>query len=363
MPLNQSAATLPAVCRARLERHEAFWRGEGPSLIFIPTGRMDQYEVGGYRERFEFPRLMWEAEMRRANLVLNWPTDGIPTVRPNLGVVFIPAIAGAGYHLHDGQMPWPGAPLDREAIRAIPGLDIAASAIWRRAAEFYAIHQTERGPAAAYAPDTQGVFDLAHMLNGADVFFDVVDDPAWVHDVMGIALRLFIEVTRRTKEAMAEAATTMIHGHGTPQGLHFPRGGARSSEDTAILLSPKMLQEYVLPYVDQGLQPFGGGFVHFCGRHEALFEGLCLSPWVQAIDLGNSESFDLRWLLDRCAETETVLYSRIACVPGEEWQAYVRRIGTLVKETGARVVLRPLASPENRVDCAAMLDLWHELTC
>jgi hypothetical protein len=83
---------------------------------------------------------------------------------------------------------------------------------------------------------------------------------------------------------------------------------------------------------------------------------------VRAIDLGNSEMYDLRWLLERCASSNTVLCSRIAAQPGEDWQPYARHLGGLIRETGARCILRPKVFPERRSECADMLQLWHELT-
>jgi hypothetical protein len=343
--------------------HERFWRGEGPSLILIPAERSAQYDVEGYSERFEDPRAMWDAEMRWARAILDWPTDGIPTVRPNLGVVFIPAIGGQAYEIREGQMPWPGAPLGREAIRAVGEVDVASTKLMRLAAEFYEIHRAEGGDAiAAYHPDTQSVFDVAHLLNGKSVFYDVADEPEWVHELLEVCLDLYLRVSRHIKSLLREPETTMVHGHGTPQGVCFPDAGARTSEDTATLLSPRMIQEFVLPYTERALRPFGGGFVHFCGHHRRLFERLCESPLVRAIDLGNSEDYDCRWLLERCAASNTVLYSRIAAEPGEDWRAYVRRLAGLVRETGARCILRPMAHPDSREECAAMRDTWHELT-
>ncbi|MEI2727274.1 MAG: hypothetical protein V9H26_28390 [Verrucomicrobiota bacterium] len=121
--------------------HERFWHGEGPCLLLLPTAAMEQYDLAGYRERFENPELMWQAEMRRARPVVDWPTDGIPTVRPNLGVVFIPAIAGAGYRIEEGSMPWPGEPLTRDAIRTLKQRQVAATRLMQLAREFYAIHE------------------------------------------------------------------------------------------------------------------------------------------------------------------------------------------------------------------------------
>ena len=155
----------------------------------------------------------------------------------------------------------------------------------------------------------------------------------------------------------------MIHGHGTPQGVYFPHAGVRVSEDTAIMLSPKMVEEFVLHYLERAIAPFGGTFVHYCGRHTYLFDQLCRMKLVRAIDLGNPEMYDTRWLFERCAETGTVLFSPVPCLDLEPWEGYARRLATLVKETGARLILRPTVFPASRADCDHMQDLWHQLTC
>jgi len=123
-----------------------------------------------------------------------------------------------------------------------------------------------------------------------------------------------------------------------------------------------MIERFILPLIEQATEPFGGAFVHYCGRHEAFFGQLCRLECVRAIDLGNPEMYDTRWLLQNCAETNTVLHSRIAAEPGEDWDAYTRRVAGLVKETGARCILRPLVFPDTREECASMQELWHELT-
>jgi hypothetical protein len=154
----------------------------------------------------------------------------------------------------------------------------------------------------------------------------------------------------------------MIHGHGTSQGVYFPAAGARMAEDTAILLSPRMIDRFILPTIRRAAAPFGGAFIHFCGKHPAMLERLCRLDVVKALDLGNPEMYDPRWLLERCAETDTVLYSRLAAEPGEGWEGYLGRLAGLVRQTGARVILRPLVFPKSREDCAAMQALWHGLT-
>jgi len=347
------------------ESHGAFWRGEGPSLILIPAARQDLYDLNNYPSRFHDPRAMWESEMRRAEPLVGWPTDGILTVRPNLGVIFVPAMAGQNYQLPGDAMPWPGEPLTRDAIRAIRTMEVGRSETMRLAAEFYAIHAASGcQDIAPYHPDTQGVFDIAHLLWGDDLFCDIADPEQsdWIDELLALSLELYLKATGHVKCMMGEPAASMIHGHGTSQGVFFPNAGVRMAEDTATLLSPAMIERLIVPSIEKAAARFGGTFAHFCGKHTNFFEQLCRSEAVRAIDLGNPEMYDTRWLLERCAESRTVLYSRMAAEPGEGWQVYVRRLAALVRETGARVILRPLVFPAGRDECAAMRDLWHELT-
>lgn len=347
----------------KVELHTRFWQGKGPCLILIPTSQIPQYDTEGYAELFEHPLRMWHSEMHRARPVVGWPTDGIPTVRPNLGVVFIPGIAGQAYTVRDDAMPWPGKPLSRKAIRDLPAIALRETKMMQLALEFYAVHQANGEPGIVpYHPDTQGIFSLAHLLYGNTTFLEVLDDPAWIHELLGIILDLNYRVVKFLKSSLGEEEHSMTHGHGTSQGVYFPHVGVRMSEDTATLLSPELLDEFVVPYLERAISPFGGGFVHYCGRHPHLFEQLCRMEGVRAIDLGNPEMYDTRWLLERCAETNTILFSPVAALDSEGWDSYVRRLANLARETGARLILRPTVFPDNRDDCARMLELWHELT-
>ncbi len=349
----------------KLELYNIFWRGEGPSLILIPNREQLLYDMDDYPARFAEPELMWESELKRSEGFINWPTDGIPTIRPNLGVIFVPALAGQTYKVPEGTMPWPGRHLTRDEIRTVPETDLINSALWRKAEAFYRIHR-ESGldEIVAYQPDTQGVFDIAHLLAGDELFINIADpnEQDWVAELMNISKELYIKASRMLKSAMNEPDDFMIHGHGTGQGAAFMGAGVRMSEDTATLLSPSMISEWIIPAVTAAETEFGGVFIHFCGQHKNLFEQLCRQECVKAIDLGNPEMYDTRWLMETCAATGTILYSRLPANPGETWQSYTERLGNLVNETGCRVILRPLVIPGTKDEAAAMLDLWHKLT-
>ncbi len=340
-----------------------FWAGHGPSLLLLPAGSGPQYDTTDYVARFEDPERMWEAEMRRARAIADWPTDGIPAVRPNLGVIFIPGAAGQAYEVRNDTMPWPGEPLTRNEIRALPGRDIESSKMLRLAREFYRVHRARaNGEAVAYQPDTQGVFSLAHLFYGDRIFTDLAEDPGWVRELLDLTAGIHARVLSALKSYLGEPATGIFHGHSYPNGVYFPTAGLRISEDTATMVSPRMVREFVLPWTVRTAGPWGGCFVHFCGRHEFLFEQLCRLPEVCAIDLGNPEMYDTAWLMRHCGETGTVLFSPLPALEGEDWRAYAGRLAALSNETGARMILRATVYPGTRDECARMLDLWHELT-
>ena len=115
----------------------------------------------------------------------------------------------------------------------------------------------------------------------------------------------------------------MVHGHATQQGLYFPHAGVRLSEDTATLLSPQMIDEFVLPYIEKAAEPFGGAFVHFCGKHGYLFKKIVSLDFVKAIDLGNPEMYDIEWLFEKCAGTNTVFYGKTGYPDGLSWREYI----------------------------------------
>ncbi len=354
-----------SIIDTRKALHEAFWRGQGPSLILIPAGDVPLYDTTDYRGCFYDPALMWESEIRRARPLIDWPTDGIPTVRPNLGTIFVPALTGQEYVVRDGQMPWVRKPLQPESIRTSQDVCVLDTEVMRLAEAFYRIHaeSSERG-VAAYHPDTQGVFDIAHLLYGEAIFLDMMDSEkeAWILELLEICLNLMVEATRCVKRFLGEPDNVMMHGHATPQGIYFSNAGIRISEDTATLISPRSIERLVLPPIEKAASFFEGAFVHYCGLHHAFFEMLCKMPCVRAIDLGNPEMYETRWLLEQCAETGTVLCSRVAAEPDEDWESYTRRLGGLVRETGARCILRPLVHPQKREQCLDMKEMWHDIT-
>jgi hypothetical protein len=184
--------------------------------------------------------------------------------------------------------------------------------------------------------------------------------------LLDICFDLMVRAVQHLKKLLHESSHEMLHGHGTEPGVYFPTTGLRTSEDTPAMISPAHIDRFVIGQIERCAEQFGGVFVHYCGGHQYLFERLCHCEAVKAIDLGNPEMYDTRRLFQLCAETGTVLYSRVAPRQDEnasrDWQGYIRRLAGLIKDTGARCILRPLVYPKDRDECAAMHEIWHQLT-
>ena len=206
------------------------------------------------------------------------------------------------------------------------------------------------------------MFDVAHLLDGKGLFYDVADDPEWVHELLGICLDLYLRVTRHLKSLLDEPEGAMVHGHGTPQGVYFSHAGARTSEDTATLLSPRMIEEFVLPYTERAVRPFEA--LRPLLRPPPLTLRAALRVPPRARHRPREQRGVRPPLAARALRRVGHGPFRHVCgaEPGEDWRAYVERIAGLVRQTGARCILRPMAHPDSREECAAMRDLWHELT-
>jgi hypothetical protein len=128
------------------------------------------------------------------------------------------------------------------------------------AAEFYRIHRERSdGEVAAYHADTQGIFDIAHLLYGEAVFYDMMDEKKtpWVKELIEICLELMVRAVGQVKEEIGEDNNWMIHGHGTEQGLYFPNVGIRISEDSPAMISPEQIDRFVMPPIEWCGQQFG----------------------------------------------------------------------------------------------------------
>ncbi len=248
-------------------------------------------------------------------------------IRPNFGTVFIPAMTGLEYTVPDDAYPWMTGHADKKAAGKLRISDALQSEMMQRALEYLDYFcKTVPKYIHVYLPDTQGPFDLAHLICGDSLFYDLYDDPGFVHSVMEFSTELYCEVTRTLKRQIGEPMDECFHGHALVRGIYMRNGGVRISEDTPTLLSPEHIDTFVLPYVRQALNAFGGGFIHYCGKNDYLLDAFLSIENLRALNFGNPEMHDTGAVMKKCLEQQVCYFGKWPAEDGETSDDYLRRM-------------------------------------
>ena len=322
---NRQASRLPLL----------FWR---PQNTGIPG---DTYDL---KEQFHSKERMLQGQLEEVSKSAAENFGAPLCIRPNFGTIFLPACLGLEYQVFSDAYPWLTGHLAKSQIAQVDLGDLINSPMMQQALEFIQWFRMHVPPDVhVYMPDTQGPFDLAHLIYGDQLFLDMYDDPSFVHELLDLCTKLYIDATKILKKALGEPLESCYHGHALIQGIHMANGGIRISEDTATLLSPGHIDEFVIPYDKRALDEFGGGFIHYCGKNDHLLDAYLALEGVRAINFGNPEMHDFMDTMRRFRTAGVCCFGKWPVLPEESPQAYFKRIGR-VTEGGRRGLILHLDS-------------------
>lgn len=314
-------------------------------------------------EQFYSAEAMLVEHLRRIVVAASVPDDGQLCIRANLGVVFLPSVFGLEPEVPHEVMPRFRQHLSKEDIRALTlPAEISRCEMVARAIDYIHYFQSVLGEKVhVYMPDTQGVFDIAHLLSGDSLFYELYDAPAFAHHLLELCLQAYLRVTLALKAVLGEALESGYHGHGMVSGLYMSQGGARVSEDTPTLLCPEHIEEFVVPYIVRALEAFGGGFVHYCGRNDHLFQALLELDQVRGINLGNPEKHEPREYVRALVDRDKFYFGSWPRMQGEPIEDYLRRMIDLTasRRKGLIFLLTPRQLGADSAEEA--VHLWRRL--
>lgn len=351
-------------------RQAAVWEGVEPDYtpILLPPSRVPEragYPSYNLKEQFYDPEKMLIEHVWGLIGQSRSPGDAQLAMRANLGTGFVPTTFGLEQLVFEDKMPWLKEHLDKATLQAMTPDEFGEEEIRTRglvpcALEYIGYFKEKLGNKAyVYLSDTQGPFDIAHLVYGDRLFTDLYDDPEFVHHLMRLSTRAYISVSKVLKDAIGEPMSSGYHGN-----IYMGNGGVRCCEDTTTLLSPQAFREFVAPYIREALQPFGGGWVHFCGNGHQFLEELLDIPEVKGINFGNPERYDYEATMDLILERGKFYVGTFPTMPGEGIEAYFRRILQPLKKHGTRkgLIFMPQQddSPEWQ-EPGRIVELWHEL--
>lgn len=193
--------------------------------------------------------------------------DGVPGVRADMGVINGMSIYGAGYDVPEHTKPVVNRYVPREDLIAfeVPD-DISDLGTMPRVIEHMQHHISVLGEhglgglVGVYHCDQQGPFDISAQSRGHDIFFDIYEDADFVHQLMAKSTRIYIAISKLCKRVNGEEPDS-----GLACDYWIENGGVRMCGDSDILIGIEPFRELVQPYIQQALEPFGGGWYHYCG--------------------------------------------------------------------------------------------------
>lgn len=282
-------------------------------------------------------------------------------IRPNFGTIFMPAIFNLKYEVFEDTFPWLTSHLTKEEILKLEIPKLEDVEIIKKAIEFMEFFKNNLPNwIHVYLPDTQGPFDIAHLIYGDNIFLEIYDDPKFLHYLLSICTELYIEVSKLLKNVINEPLDHCYHGHALVRGIFMKKGGVRISEDSATLISPRHIDEFIIPYIKRAFSPFNGGFIHFCGKHDYFLESLLDLEEVYAINLGNPEMYDFNKIMKKILEHNKCYFGLWPKYKDEKLKDYIKRM-IEVTEGGKRgLVLLFDESMYPEYSCEKIYEIWRE---
>ncbi|CAA7601389.1 Uroporphyrinogen decarboxylase [Acididesulfobacillus acetoxydans] len=131
--------------------------------------------------------------------------------------------------------------------------------------------------------DAQGPLNIALGLCGVENFFAwMYEYPKHVHEIMDFCTEVLISWLRVQKKHAGQKMTSGAFPHGIvlPEGF----GGVWISDDDCTVISPRLYEEFVVPYNSRVFRAFGGGSLHFCGNAEHQLENFSKIDGLTAIN-------------------------------------------------------------------------------
>jgi len=328
-----------------------FWK---PQNISVPGSTYDMEE-----QFFDKEKMLYGHLEEIAGCAQN-AFDAPICIRPNFGTIFIPAMFGLKYKVPKDTFAWLTSHLTKDEIKKFKIPHLSEVDIMKRSIEYFQFFKEELpGWIHVYLPDTLGPFEIAHAVYGNNIFYDLYDDPKFVHYLLNLCTEIYIQVTEKLKEVLEEEKTICYHGHALSRGIYMRNGGVRISEDSATLLSPEYIDEFVIPYDKKALRAFGGGFVHYCGKHEYLLEAYLQLEEVRAINLGNPEMYDFDTTMQKFIDYKKCYFGLWPKMGKENLDEYINRMkgATSGGKSGLLLHFDEAMFPE--YSCQYILQKWR----
>ena len=291
-------------------------------------------------------------------------SDYVPSVRADTGVINGPTVYGTPYAVPAHTKPVCTGRVDRDTLAEfeVPE-DISDLGVIPTMIEHTQHHVTVLAEAGlddlvgVRHCDAQGPFDIAAQARGHDaIFVDMYTDGPFVHELMVKSVDVYVKLNVLSKTLAGDQLEC-----GLANTYWMDPGSVRLCDDSAILVSPALFAEFCAPYISRALEPFGGGWVHYCGGvpEGGRPEGLHLHDIYCGVEglrgLNFTTGGDWPAEVRKVIEREVTYIGQMPRGRDEPLADYFRRtLGVCEPRLG---MLGSLAVRPSEVDSA--MDVWH----
>jgi hypothetical protein len=250
---------------------ERVWLGEEVELQPLLLSRRSDESIDQEIPLYDFEEIhydkqkMFASQLKASMSAALGGAQAVPSVRANMGCGIFATFFGVKQELFKDKMPWVQQYLSKEEIARMEPSDLKLSDDFKMGLEHmvYMAKYLEGTGYKVYPMDLQGPFSIAHLVYGDEIFYDLYDDPAFVHHLLELSCQAIFLGMEACLKVIPNSDKHLAHYN----NLIIPRsmGGIKVSEDTSTLLSKEHILEFVIPYLRIVLTRFGGGYVHYCG--------------------------------------------------------------------------------------------------
>lgn len=334
--------------------------GRQPLLVTAPHPMQREIPVYNMRQTHYDSEKMLVCELRSALSASAGGREAVPSVRSNMGCGIVPALFGVMQDLFDDKPPWVQHHLKKEEIAGMQLSDIKITPEFSAALGHmdYFSDKMRGSGVRIYPMDIQGAFDTAHLVLGDGIFYEMYDDPPFVHHLLELSAAAVCLAQDECLGRIDRAANEVTHYN----SLALPRstGGIKLSEDTATLLSKDQIDEFVMPYIRKIFNHTGGGYIHYCGKNPHLYKAVINEPRVTAINFGNPDKHDMEQVLRDCAARGIFYYGSVPKCGGETAEAYFARLAEAAHRDGKIYLLLQYGCAE--ADIIPVGAAWDRVT-
>ena len=342
-------------------RQLAFWENNSHAIPLLLSANVSEGQNMGLKRHnlkeihFDSQKML-ENELLGALRAVYGRADAVPSVRANMGCSVFPSLLGVTPRLFEDMMPWVKEHLSKEQILQMKPADIQICNDFEIALNHmaYMRDKLQDSPLRIFPPDLQGPFDMAHIVYGDDIFYDIYDDPEFVHYLLDLCCHAIIFGMEKCLPLMYGSDKLIAHY----SSLVMPRsmGGLKISEDTSTLLSPDTIDEFVVPYTKRVLDRFGGGYIHYCGKNDHLYKAMLGIDNAYGLNFGNPEMHDMDTVLSEIANAGKVYFGYVNPLPGEPEREFFTRVQ---RASSGRLLLTYNAEDRNP---AEILKTWIQIS-